>query len=60
MVENIVVIAIRLAARAEESAIGHVVDEDPGGGYGVLLVWLIVAVFIAVEAASARGWSASP
>ena len=32
MVENIVVIAIRRAAGAKESAIDHVVDEDPGGG----------------------------
>src|SRR5205814_9626273 len=51
MVENIVVIAIRRAAGAKESAIGHVVDEDPGGGQGVFLVWLTVAVFIVVEAA---------
>jgi len=29
------------------------VDEDPGGGQGVLLVWLTVAVFIAVKAAGA-------
>ena len=28
-------------------------DEDPGGGQGVLLVWLTVAVFIAVKAAGA-------
>jgi hypothetical protein len=32
MVENVVVIAIRSAAAAKESAIDHVVDEDPGGG----------------------------
>ena len=32
MVENIVVIAIRRAAGAKESAIGHVVDDDPCGG----------------------------
>jgi hypothetical protein len=32
MVEKIVVIAIRRAAGAKESAIDHVVDEDPGGG----------------------------
>src|SRR6516162_8249996 len=32
MVENIVVIAIRHAAGAKESAIEHVVDEDPGRG----------------------------
>ena len=32
MVENIVVIAIRRAAGAKESAIDHVVNEDPGGG----------------------------
>jgi hypothetical protein len=32
IVENIVVVAIRLAADAEESAVDHVVDEDPGGG----------------------------
>src|SRR5205814_8315957 len=51
MVENIVVIAIRRAAGAKESAIDHVVDEDPGGGQGVFLVWLTVAVFIVVEAA---------
>src|SRR5271166_5404322 len=53
MVKNIVVIAIRLAAGVKESAIDHVVDEDPGGGQGVLLVWLTVAVFISVEAAGA-------
>jgi len=53
MVENIVVIAIRRAASAKESAIDHVVHEDPGGGQGVLLVWLTVAVFIAVEAVGA-------
>src|ERR1700740_2786394 len=51
MVENIVVIAIRLAAGAKESAIDHVVDENPGGGQGVLLVWLTVAGFIAIEPA---------
>ena len=51
MVENIVVIAIGLAARVKESTIDHVVDKDPGGGHGVFLVWLTVAVFIAVEAA---------
>ena len=32
MGENIVVIAIRRAAGAKESAIDHVVDEDSGGG----------------------------
>jgi hypothetical protein len=42
MVENIVVIAIRRAASAKESAIDHVVHEDPGGGQGVILVWLTV------------------
>jgi hypothetical protein len=53
MVDNIVVIAIRLALGAKESAIDHVVDEDPGRGQGVLLVWLTVAAFITVEAAGA-------
>ena len=38
MVENIVVIAIRRATSAKESAVDHVVHEDPGGGQGVLLV----------------------
>jgi hypothetical protein len=32
MFENIFVIAIRHAAGTKESAIDHVVDEDPGGG----------------------------
>jgi hypothetical protein len=32
LIENIVVIAIRRATGAKESAIDHVVDEDPGGG----------------------------
>ena len=32
MVENIVVIAIRRAAGAKESAVDHVVDEDPSDG----------------------------
>ena len=53
MIENVVVIAIRLADGAKEAAIDHVVDENPGGGHGVLLVWLTVAVFVAVEAAGA-------
>src|SRR3954470_7043711 len=51
MVEDIVIIAVGLAATTEKPAIDHVMDQDSGGGQGVSLVWLAVAVFIAVEAA---------
>jgi hypothetical protein len=53
MVENVVVVAVGLAVGIEKPAIDHVVDQDPGGGQGVFLVWLAVTVFIAVEAAGA-------
>src|SRR5207247_7301880 len=53
MVENIVVVAIRHAPGAKESAIDHVVDEDPGGGQRVLLGRLTVAVLLAAEAGGA-------
>src|SRR6201993_1031022 len=45
MVENIVVIAVDLAVGTEKPPIDHVVDQNPGGGQGVFLVWLAVAVF---------------
>src|SRR5215470_6166315 len=53
IVENVVVLATGLAVGVEKPAIDHVVDQDPGGGQGIFLVWLAVTVFIAVEAAGA-------
>jgi hypothetical protein len=53
MVENVVVVAVGHAVGIEKPAIDHVVDQDPGSGQGVFLVWLAVTVFIAVEAAGA-------
>src|ERR1700676_2737653 len=53
MVENVVVVAVRLAGSTEKPAIHHVVDQDPGGGKCILLIWLVLAVFIAVQTAGA-------
>jgi hypothetical protein len=51
MVEDMVVVAVGLAGAAEKPAIDHVADQDPGSGQRVFLIWLAVAVFIAVETA---------
>src|SRR5271155_4855283 len=53
MVENVVVVAIRLAADTKKPAIDHVVNQDPASHQNIFLIWLALAAFILLQAAGA-------